>query len=108
MGMGTWKYFTIWTNLGSFSLQSSIVTNTTLSVSGTCENTVGSVALSVIGLTAGGGGAGADGFRPRYRWLISSASTPAAAAAEVPALAPVLVPLGGQLGARTRTLAVGA
>ena len=62
--MGTLRSFTISMNPGSFSRPSSIVTKTTLSVIGTCENTVGSDALSVIGLTAGGGGAGANGFRP--------------------------------------------
>ena len=45
-------------------MPSSIVTNTTLSVIGTCENTLGWDALSVIGLTVGGAGAGANGFRP--------------------------------------------
>ena len=45
-------------------MPSSIVTNTTFSVIGTYENTVGSDALSVIGLTAGGAGAGANGLRP--------------------------------------------
>jgi hypothetical protein len=64
MVMRIWKSLTIWMNLGSFSMPSSIVTNTTLPVIGTCENTVGSDALSVIGLTAGGVGAGANGFRP--------------------------------------------
>ena len=48
--MGIWKSFTIWMKLGSFSMPSSIVTNTTLWVSGTSENTFGSAALSVIGL----------------------------------------------------------
>ena len=62
--MGIWKSFTIWMNLGSFSMPSSIVTNTTLSVIGTCENTLGWDALSVIGLTVGSAGAGANGFRP--------------------------------------------
>ncbi len=61
---GIWKSFTICMKWGSFSMPSSIVTNTTLSVIGTCENTVGSDALSVIGLTAGGVGAGANGRRP--------------------------------------------
>src|ERR1700761_6406312 len=75
MVMGTLKSATIWTNAGSFSMPSSMVTNTTLSVSGTRENTVGSAALSVSGLTAGGGGAAANGFRPRYCCLIRSAST---------------------------------
>ena len=62
--MGTRKSLTIWVNPDSFSRPSSIVMNTTLSVIGTDENTVGSDALSVIGLTAGGRGAGANGFRP--------------------------------------------
>ena len=62
--MGIWKSFTICMNLGSFSIPSSIVTNTTLPVIGTCENTAGPDALSVIGLTAGGAGAGANGLRP--------------------------------------------
>ena len=65
MVIGTWRSRTIWMNLGSFSMPSSIVTKTTLSVSGTRENTVGSDGLSVTGLTAGGGGGGANGFRPR-------------------------------------------
>ena len=51
-------------NAGSFSMPSSIVTNTTFSVIGTSENTAGWDALSVIGLTDGGAGAGANGCRP--------------------------------------------
>ncbi len=62
--MGIWKSFTIRMNLGSLTSPSSSVTNTTLSVIGTLENTVGSDARSVIGLTAGGAGAGANGFSP--------------------------------------------
>lgn len=71
---GIWKSRTIWMKAGSFSMPSSIVTNTTLSVTGTCENGLTSAALSVIGLTDGGGGAGAKGWRPYRRWS-SSAST---------------------------------
>ena len=64
MVIGTWKSFTIWMKLGSFSMPSSIVTNTTLSVIGTWENTVGSDRFRVTALTAGGAGAGANGRMP--------------------------------------------
>src|SRR5450759_4415660 len=96
MVMGIWKSFTICIKLGSFSMPSSIVTNTTFSVIGTCENTVGSDALSVIGLTAGGAGAGANGPSPSERGLIRSASTPEVAGVD---LGDVLVPLSGEAGA---------
>src|SRR5579862_9465487 len=78
MVSGTWKSLAIWMNAGSFSMPSSMVTNTTLSLIGTFENTCGCAALNVIGFTAGGVGAGANGLSPLYRWLISSASTPLA------------------------------
>src|ERR1700722_1656465 len=84
MVIGTWKSFTIWMNPGSFSSPSSMVMKTTLSVIGTLENTVGSDALSLIGLAAGGAGAGANGLRPAYRCLIRSSSTEVAAVPGAP------------------------
>ena len=50
MVTGTWKPFTIWIKSGSLTSPSSSVTNTTLSVSGTRENTAGVDPLSVTGL----------------------------------------------------------
>ncbi len=62
--IGIWKSFTIWMKLGSFSMPSSMVTKTTLSVIGTREKTFGSAALRVTGLTDGGCGADRNGLSP--------------------------------------------